>query len=99
MTTAVTDRPGAPSSWRPAAVFFDFAGTLCSDKAAGCSATDMVFVGDSLRHDVEGPAAMGMRTAWMVDDGVDFDPGNIRSNLVVRRPAEVTYLVGVDVGR
>jgi HAD superfamily hydrolase (TIGR01509 family) len=66
---------------------------------ADCCPTDVLFVGDSLRHDVEGPAAMGMRTAWMVDDGADSDPGNIRPDLVVRRVAEVTYLVGVEVGR
>jgi HAD superfamily hydrolase (TIGR01509 family) len=66
---------------------------------ADCCPTDVLFVGDSLRHDVEGPAAMGMRTAWMVDDGADSDPGNIRPDFVVRRLAEVMYLVGVEVGR
>jgi len=40
-----------------------------------------------------------LRTAWMVDDGADSDPGNIVPDLVVRRHAEVTYLVGVEVGR
>jgi FMN phosphatase YigB (HAD superfamily) len=66
---------------------------------AGCCPTDVRFVGDSLRHDVEGPAAMSMRKAWMVDDGADSDPGNIRPDLVVRRLSDVTYLVGVEVGR
>jgi 2-haloalkanoic acid dehalogenase type II len=66
---------------------------------ADCCPTDVLFVGDSLRHDVEGPAAMGMRTAWMVEDGAHSDPGNVRPDFVVRRLAEVTYLAGLEVGR
>jgi len=66
---------------------------------ADCCPTDVLFVGDSLRHDVEGPAAMGMRTAWMVEDGDHSGPGNIRPDFVVRRLAEVTYVVGLEVGR
>jgi putative hydrolase of the HAD superfamily len=68
------------------------------DKAE-CCPTDVLFVGDSLRHDVEGPAAMGMRTAWLVDHGADSDPGTSGPDFVVRRLAEVKYLVGVEVGR
>jgi hypothetical protein len=40
-----------------------------------------------------------MRTAWMVEDGADSHPGNIRPDFVVRRLAEVAYLVGIEVGR
>ena len=66
---------------------------------ADCCPSHVLFVGDSLRHDVEGPAAMGMCTAWMVEDGADSDPGNIRPDFVVRRLVEVTDLVGLEVGR
>jgi HAD superfamily hydrolase (TIGR01509 family) len=65
---------------------------------AGCRPTDVLFVGDSLRHAVEGPAAMGMRTAWMVDAGIDADPGDIRPDFVCHHLAEATCLVGVEVG-
>ncbi len=36
---------------------------------AGTSAEHVLFVGDSTVHDVHGPAAAGMRTAWLVADG------------------------------
>ena len=35
---------------------------------AGCEPARVLFVGDSLRHDVEGPAAMGMRSALLAID-------------------------------
>jgi putative hydrolase of the HAD superfamily len=66
---------------------------------AGCRPADVLFVGDSLGHDVEGPAAMGMRTAWMVEAGADSDPGDVRPDFVVHHLAEVPDLVGVEVGR
>jgi HAD superfamily hydrolase (TIGR01509 family) len=66
---------------------------------ASCRPADVLFVGDSLRHDVEGPAALGMRTAWLVDDGAHSDPGDARPDFVVHHLAEVADLVGVEVGR
>jgi putative hydrolase of the HAD superfamily len=36
---------------------------------AGLEAGQVLFVGDSTVHDIEGPAAAGMRTAWLVADG------------------------------
>ena len=36
---------------------------------AAASAEGVLFVGDSTVHDVQGPAAAGMRTAWLVADG------------------------------
>jgi putative hydrolase of the HAD superfamily len=36
---------------------------------AGVAADHVLFVGDSPVHDIEGPAAAGMRTAWLVADG------------------------------
>jgi 2-haloalkanoic acid dehalogenase type II len=38
-------------------------------RKAGVAAAQVLFVGDSTVHDVEGPAAVGMRTAWLVADG------------------------------
>jgi 2-haloalkanoic acid dehalogenase type II len=36
---------------------------------SGAAAGQVLFVGDSTVHDIEGPAAVGMRTAWLVTDG------------------------------
>jgi 2-haloalkanoic acid dehalogenase type II len=36
---------------------------------AGLDPRQVLFVGDSTVHDIEGPAAAGMRTAWLVADG------------------------------
>jgi HAD superfamily hydrolase (TIGR01509 family) len=41
---------------------------------AGTSAEHVLFVGDSTAHDVEGPAAAGMRTAWLVADSKGGHP-------------------------
>ena len=39
---------------------------------AGVVPEQALFVGDSIRHDVEGPAVLGMRTAWLAPrDGAD----------------------------
>jgi putative hydrolase of the HAD superfamily len=43
---------------------------------AGTSAERVLFVGDSTVHDVEGPAAAGMRTAWLVADGKGSAPSS-----------------------
>ena len=40
---------------------------------AGTSADRVLFVGDSTAHDIEGPAAAGMRTAWLVADSKGGD--------------------------
>ena len=66
---------------------------------AGCRPADVLFVGDSLRHDVEGPSAVGMRTAWLADEGARPGPGDARPDFVVHHLAEVTDLLGVAVGR
>jgi 2-haloalkanoic acid dehalogenase type II len=41
---------------------------------SGVAAEQVLFVGDSTVHDVEGPAAVGMRTAWLVADGKGGSP-------------------------
>ena len=43
--------------------------------AAGCDAGEVLFVGDTVEHDVVGPRAQGMRTALLV---ADARPGAIR---------------------
>ncbi len=35
---------------------------------AGCAADEVLFVGDSVDHDIAGPAAVGMHTAWLTAD-------------------------------
>ena len=51
----MTDRPGAPSSWRPTAVFFDLAGTLFSDRALRDAHLDQLrFVAATIGVDATG---------------------------------------------
>jgi len=65
---------------------------------AGVVPEQALFVGDSIRHDVEGPAAFGMRTAWLAPrDGAD--PGSARPDAVITALAEVLDLAGVGVVR
>ncbi len=65
---------------------------------AGVVPEQALFVGDSICHDVKGPALLGMRTAWLVPrDGAD--PGSARPNAVITALAEVLDLAGVGVVR
>ena len=49
---------------------------------AGVEPEQALFVGDSIHHDVEGPAALGMRTAWLAPrEGAD--PGGARPDAVI----------------
>jgi 2-haloalkanoic acid dehalogenase type II len=60
--------------------------------AAGCDAAEVLFVGDTVEHDVVGPRARGMATALLVADarpGVD-DGG---ADFVVQQLGEVVDLV------
>src|SRR6266850_1969190 len=50
-------------SCKPDARIFAYALTK-----AGCDANAALFVGDSVVHDVIGPAAVGMATAWLLAD-------------------------------
>ncbi len=44
--------------------------------AAGCDAGEVLFVGDTVEHDIVGPRAQGMRTALLVaDDRRDTSDG------------------------
>jgi putative hydrolase of the HAD superfamily len=65
---------------------------------AGVLAEQALFVGDSIRHDVEGPAELGLRTAWLAP-GDGADPGSARPDAVITALAEVLDLAGVGVVR
>jgi HAD superfamily hydrolase (TIGR01509 family) len=47
---------------------------------ARCDAKDALFVGDTIAHDVVGPAALGMTTAWLTADA--------RSETIPNHPAD-----------
>jgi FMN phosphatase YigB (HAD superfamily) len=74
---------------------------------AGCEPAQVLFVGDSLRHDVEGPAVMGMRSAWLAIDapagrGSDARAGRgeAHPDFVIEALGEVLGIVGAEmVGR
>jgi 2-haloalkanoic acid dehalogenase type II len=61
-------------------------------RKAGVAPEAVLFVGDSLEHDVQGPGALGMRTAWLSTR--DVSPGAVvRPDHVVRSLAEVLPIV------
>lgn len=66
---------------------------------AGVDAGQALFVGDSIHHDVIGPAALGMRTAWLAPRP-GADPGTSRPDAVIHTLGEVLDVVdrvdGVD---
>jgi HAD superfamily hydrolase (TIGR01509 family) len=70
---------------------------IALDKA-GVAPAQGLFVGDSLRHDVQGPASMGMRTAWLAPDSA-ADPGDVRPDRIIHALAEVLEIVGAAVPR
>jgi HAD superfamily hydrolase (TIGR01509 family) len=47
---------------------------------AGCDAAQVLFVGDTIAHDVVGAAAVGMATAWLTADA--------RAEAIAGHPAE-----------
>lgn len=63
---------------------------------AGCDPGDVLFVGDSLHHDVQGPASIGMRTALLTADAKPA-VGDARPDHVIHSLAEVPALVGVTL--
>jgi putative hydrolase of the HAD superfamily len=62
---------------------------------AGVEPSRVLFVGDSLGHDVEGPAAVGMHTAWLAPGTAD--PGTVRPDHVIDSLGDVLAIVGVAV--
>jgi HAD superfamily hydrolase (TIGR01509 family) len=65
---------------------------------AGIEPSQGLFVGDSMRHDVEGPASIGMHTAWLAPDAA-ADPGDMHPDAVIHALGDVLEIVGVGVGR
>lgn len=55
------------------------------------TADETLFVGDSLTHDVLGPAGVGMRTAWLARSGADEGP--TRPDHVIHELGEVLAIV------
>jgi HAD superfamily hydrolase (TIGR01509 family) len=53
-----------------------------------------LFVGDSLHHDVAGPAAIGMQTAWLAPKA-DADPGAVHPDTVIHALPDVLEIVRV----
>ena len=63
--------------------------------AAGCDAGDVLFVGDTVEHDVVGPRTQGMRTALLVtDDRPGASDGG--ADYVIERLGEVVELVDAE---
>jgi HAD superfamily hydrolase (TIGR01509 family) len=62
---------------------------------AGCRPESVLFVGDSLSHDVEGPAASGMRTAWLVPER-QGDASDATADFVIERLDQVPALVRLE---
>jgi 2-haloalkanoic acid dehalogenase type II len=61
--------------------------------AAGCDATDALFVGDTVEHDVVAPRALGMRTALLVADARSGDRETGGADFVIERLGQVVELV------
>jgi putative hydrolase of the HAD superfamily len=61
---------------------------------AGVDPDEALFVGDSIHHDVLGPAALGMHTAWMAPH-TGGDPGDARPDAIIHTLSDVLDLVGV----
>ncbi len=61
---------------------------------AGVDADQALFVGDSLLHDIVGPAALGMQTAWLAPRP-GGDPGDARPDATIHALGDVLNLVGV----
>lgn len=59
---------------------------------AGVSPERMLFVGDSPGHDVAGPAALGIRTAWL-DAARKGDPGPVHPDHTIHSLSQVLDLI------
>jgi FMN phosphatase YigB (HAD superfamily) len=61
-------------------------------EAAGCGAAEVLFVGDTVDHDIVGPRAHGMLTALLVTDGRSGVPDG-GADYVIEHLAEVVEVV------
>jgi putative hydrolase of the HAD superfamily len=66
---------------------------------AGCDAGQVLFVGDTVAHDIAGPAAMGMRTALLVADRPPDVRVTATPDYVIERLDEVPALVELGASR
>lgn len=80
----------AAQSCKPDRRFFEHALEL-----AGVEAEGVLFVGDSPEHDIAGAAALGMRTALIVDNGM---PPPMQSRAVETAPDHVIHTLAELVG-
>lgn len=61
--------------------------------AAGCDAEEVLFVGDTVEHDIVGPRAQGMRTALLVADDRPAMSDHGGADFVIERLGHVVELV------
>jgi HAD superfamily hydrolase (TIGR01509 family) len=64
----------------------------CALQKAVCEPADVLFVGDSPAHDVDGPAAVGMSTALLVADARAGAP-DAGADFVIERLGQVVEIV------
>jgi HAD superfamily hydrolase (TIGR01509 family) len=67
--------------------------------AAGCDAGEVLFVGDTVEHDIVGPRAQGMRTALLVADARKAVTETGGADFVIERLGEVVDLVDRELVR
>ena len=65
--------------------------------AAGCDAGEVLFVGDTVEHDVVGPRAQGMRTALLVADARPGPSDDGGADFVIERLGQVVELVDQEL--
>jgi putative hydrolase of the HAD superfamily len=64
----------------------------CALQKAACEPADVLFVGDSPAHDIDGPAALGMSTALLVADARPGAP-DTGADFVIERLGQVVEIV------
>jgi FMN phosphatase YigB (HAD superfamily) len=64
----------------------------CALQKAACEPADVLFVGDSPAHDIDGPAALGMSTALLVTDARPGAP-DTGADFVIERLGQVVEIV------
>jgi HAD superfamily hydrolase (TIGR01549 family) len=79
---------GELGAWKPDPAIFREA-----LRRGGASASEAVFVGDSLEHDIAGALSVGIRTIWVNPVARPRGPGDPAPDHVVRNVAEVPPLL------
>lgn len=69
----------------------------CALEQAGCSADETIFVGDSRIHDIQGAAALGMKTVLLTEEGgtshLDDEDFDVAPDHVISRLSELLAVV------